>query len=74
MLKGWDYEIDYGYMELGETDADLEEERGLTIYLNDFDFETDKTIEGLEEEIDKLIKPLKEYLKRKPRSDLYLSR
>jgi len=74
VLKGYDYEIDYGYMELGETDADLEEERVLTIYLNDFDFETDKTIEDLEEEIDKLIRPLKEYLIQISRADLYLMR
>jgi len=75
VLKDYDYEIDYGYMELGDTDADLEEEEsGLTMYLNDFVFETDKTIEGLEEEIDKLIKPLMAYLKRKPRTDLYLVR
>jgi len=69
-----DYQWDYGYMEFGEdTDYDIEEDTGLTIYL-DFDFETDETLEALEKEIDKSIDPLKRYLTRAPRIDLYLSR
>jgi len=64
-----DHELDYGYIEY----FDQEEEKGFTIYLT-LDFEIDKTLEALEEEIDKLIKPLKGCLKRKPRRDLYLMR
>lgn len=67
-----DYEFDYGYMEFDEhTDYDTDEEAGLTIYV-DFDFETNETLEALEKEIDKSIEPLKRYLTRASRTDLYL--
>ena len=68
-----DYEISYEVLELGENDYDLEEVEGLTVYITLY-FEAEKTIADLEEEIDKLITPMKKYFEGKPRYDLYLRR
>jgi len=61
--------LDYEYPEL---DYDEDEQKRLTITIDDFEFEPDETLEEVENKIDEAIRPLKNYIERKARTDLFL--
>ena len=60
----FDTGLDYEYALLDEDD-EMDEEKRLTIYINDFDFDPEETLEEVENRIDGVISPLKNYLERK---------
>jgi len=61
--------LDYEYPAL---DYEEDEEKRLTIYVDDIQFDPDRTLEEVENEIDEVISPLKNYVERKARTDLLL--
>jgi len=67
----FDIETEYEYVEF-EKDEDAK--KRLTIYINDFWFDSNESLEDVEARIDKVISPLKKYLEKEPRTDLLLMR
>jgi hypothetical protein len=71
---GWESDVEHDvsleYESL--TFEDDDDERRLTIYVNDVEFEPDETLEDLEAKIDSFIEPLKSYIVMKPRANLLL--
>lgn len=61
--------LDHGYTAL---DSEEDEEKRLTVYIDDFNLEPDETLEDLEKRIDKIINPLKNCIELKARTDLLL--
>ena len=69
LYEKFDTGLDYEYALL---DNETDEEKRLTIYINDFDFDPDETLEEVENRIDGVISPLKNYLERKALTDQLL--
>jgi len=69
LKRRFDIELEYGYVEFENGE---DGEKRLTIYINDFDFDSSETLEEVESRIDRIISNLKKNIERKPRADLLL--
>ena len=65
----FDLELQYEYVEFEKDEDDLER---LTIYINDFDFDPEETLEVVEIRVAEAISPFKSHLEGEPRTDLLL--